>query len=147
MKVILLADVKGTGKKGEMHDVSDGYARNFLFPKKLAQPATNQSIGEMKARQESNKFHMDQEMAQAKELAEQLDKTDVVIHVKAGSTGRLFGAVTTKEIADAICEKTKVEIDKKKIVIDGDIKAYGDYEATIKLHSGVSAKIKVTVCE
>ena len=147
MKVILLADVKGTGKKGEMHDVSDGYARNFLFPKKLAQPATSQSIGEMKARQESNKFHMDQEMAQAKELAEQLDKTDVVIHVKAGSTGRLFGAVTTKEIADAICEKTKIEIDKKKIAIDGDIKVYGDYEATIKLHSGVSAKIKVNVCE
>lgn len=147
MKVILLADVKGTGKKGEMYEVSDGYARNFLLPKKLAKPATVQAVGEMKAKQEANAYHAEVQRKEAEELAKKLNEVTVKITAKAGNGGKLFGAVTTKEIADAINSQEKTSIDKKKIVIESDIKAYGSYEATVKLHPGISAKVKVTVCE
>lgn len=147
MKVILLADVKGTGKKGEMHEVSDGYARNFLLPKKLAKPATVQAVGEMKAKQESNAYHAEVQRKEAEDMAKRLNEVTVKITAKAGNGGRLFGAVTTKEIAEAINAQEKLSIDKKKIVIDGDIKAYGTYEATVKLHPGIAAKVKVAVCE
>ncbi len=147
MKVILLADVKGTGKKGELHEVSDGYARNFLLPKKLAQPATAQAVGEMKAKQESASHRAEVERQNAEALAKRLNAMTVTVHAKGGAGGRLFGAVTTKEIADAITEQLGVAIDKKKVSIDGDIKAYGEYEAVVKLHAGISAKAKVVVCE
>ncbi|MBP1577876.1 MAG: 50S ribosomal protein L9 [Oscillospiraceae bacterium] len=147
MKVILLADVKGTGKKGEMYEVSDGYARNFLLPKKLAKPATVQAVGEMKAKQASTAYHAEVQRQEAEAMAKKLNEVSVKITAKAGAGGRLFGAVTTKEIADAINAQEKVSIDKKKIVIDADIKAYGTYEATIKLHPGIAAKVKVVVCE
>ena len=147
MKVILLADVKGTGKKGEMYEVSDGYARNFLLPKKLAKPATVQVVGEMKAKQASTAYHAEVQRQEAEAMAKKLNEVSVKITAKAGAGGRLFGAVTTKEIADAINAQEKVSIDKKKIVIDADIKAYGTYEATIKLHPGIAAKVKVVVCE
>lgn len=147
MKVILLADVKGTGKKGEMHEVSDGYARNFLLPKKLAKPATVQAVGEMKAKQDSAAYHAEVQRQEAEAMAKKLNEVSVKITAKAGTGGRLFGAVTTKEIADAINAQEKLSIDKKKIVIDADIKAYGTYEAVIKLHPGIAAKVKVVVCE
>lgn len=148
MKIILLQDVKGTGKKGEMHDVSDGYARNFLLPKKLAQPADAQAVVEMKARQESQAFHAAQELKAAQELAARVEKITVTLHAKGGTAGRLFGAVTTKEIADAISEQLGAPVDKKKIVLaNGDIKTYGNYEVQLKLHPGVVAKAKVVVCE
>ena len=147
MKVILLADVKGTGKKGELHDVSDGYARNFLMPKKLAQPATAQAVGEMKAKQESAAHRAQMERQNAEALAEKLNAISVTVHAKAGAGGRLFGAVTTKEIAEAMTEQLGTAIDKKKVSIDGDIKAYGEYEAVVKLHAGIAAKTKVIVCE
>lgn len=147
MKVILLADVKGTGKKGEMHEVSDGYARNFLMPKKLCQPATAQAVGEMKAKQASAAHRAEVERQAAEELAKKLNAMTVKVTAKAGSAGRLFGAVTTKEIAEAMSEQLGTAIDKKKVSIDGDIKAYGEYEALVKLHSGISAKTKVIVCE
>ena len=121
MKVILLSDVKGTGKKGEMHEVSDGYARNFLLPRKLAQPATTQAVGEMKAKQESKAYHDEMDRKAAQELADQLSKLKIQVHAKAGSAGRLFGAVTTKEIAEAISAQIGTEIDKKKISIGSDI--------------------------
>lgn len=106
MKVILLSDVKGTGKKGEMHEVSDGYARNFLLPRKLAQPATTQAVGEMKAKQESKAYHDEMDRKAAQELADQLSKLKIQVHAKAGSAGRLFGAVTTREIAEAISARS-----------------------------------------
>ncbi len=147
MKVILLADVKGTGKKGEMHEVSDGYARNFLFPKKLAQTATTQAVGEMKAKQESKAYHNEMDRQAAQQLADQLSKLKIQVHAKAGAAGRLFGAVTTKEISEAISAQIGTEIDKKKVSISSDIKAYGDYEATVKLYAGISAKVQLNVCE
>ena len=147
MKVILLADVKGTGKKGELHEVSDGYARNFLMPKKLAQPATAQAVGEMKAKQDSAVHRAEVERQNAEALAKKLNAMTVKVHAKAGVGGRLFGAVTTKEIADAMTEQLGTAIDKKKVSIDGDIKAYGEYEAVVKLHAGIAAKTKVIVCE
>ncbi|MEA5134572.1 MAG: 50S ribosomal protein L9 [Candidatus Fimivivens sp.] len=147
MKVILLADVKGTGKKGELHEVSDGYARNFLMPKKLAQPATAQAVGEMKAKQDSAAHRAEVERQNAEALATKLNAMTVKVHAKAGTGGKLFGAVTTKEIADAMTEQLGTAIDKKKVSIDGDIKAYGEYEAVVKLHPGIAAKTKVVVCE
>lgn len=147
MKVILLADVKGTGKKGELHEVSDGYARNFLLPKKLAQPATTQAVGEMKAKQESVAHHAEMDRQNAEALAARLGAMTVTVHAKGGTGGRLFGAVTTKEIADAMTEQLGEPIDKKKVSIASDIKTYGEYEATVKLYGGVSAKTKVIVCE
>lgn len=148
MQVILLEDVKGTGKKGEMHDVSDGYARNFLLPKKLAKPATTQAVGEMKARQQSDAYHAEVERQKAQELADELKKLVAHVHVKAGANGRLFGAVTTKEIADALSEQVGQTIDKKKITLSGgDIKQYGMYEAVVKLHVGITANVRVKVEE
>lgn len=147
MKVILLADVKGTGKKGELHEVSDGYARNFLMPKKLAQPATAQAVGEMKAKQAAAAHRAEVERQNAEALAKQLNAMTVKVHAKAGTGGRLFGAVTTKEIADAMTEQLGTVIDKKKVSIENDIKAYGEYEAVVKLHAGIAAKTKVVVCE
>ncbi|WMJ84597.1 50S ribosomal protein L9 [Oscillospiraceae bacterium LTW-04] len=147
MKVILLADVKGTGKKGELREVSDGYARNFLLPKKLAQPATPQAVGEMKAKQDSAAHHAEVERQNAEALAKKLNAMTVKVHAKAGVGGKLFGAVTTKEIADAMTEQLGTVVDKKKVSIDGDIKTYGEYEAIVKLHAGIAAKTKVIVCE
>ena len=147
MKVILTADVKGQGKKDQIIEVSDGYARNFLLPKKLAKPATVQAVGEMKAKQASTAYHAEVQRQEAEALAKKLNEVSVKIVAKAGTGGRLFGAVTTKEIADAINQQEKLSIDKKKIVIDADIKAFGTYEATIKLHPGIAAKVKVVVCE
>jgi large subunit ribosomal protein L9 len=147
MKVILLQDLKGTGKKGEMHNVSDGYARNFLFPKKLAQPATTQAVTEMKARQSAVEHRSQTERQEASETASQLEGKTIELHAKAGSTGRLFGSVTTKEIAEAIKEHFGILIDKKKILITQDIKAYGDYTATVKLSAGIAANIMVKVTD
>ena len=148
MKVILLSDVKGTGKKGEMHEVSDGYARNFLLPKKLAKPATVQAVGEMKAKQASDAYHAEVERQAAQDLADKLEKIKVVLHAKAGTSGRLFGAVTTKEIAEAMTAQVGETIEKKKITVNGgDIKQYGTYEAVVKLHPGIAAKVKVEITE
>ena len=147
MKVILLQDVKGTGKKGEMHNVSDGYARNFLFPKKLAQPATTQAVNEMNARQSAVEHRQLKERQEASDTASQLEGKAIELHAKAGSTGRLFGSVTTKEIADAIAEQHNLSVDKKKIFLPQDIKAYGEYSATVKLSAGIAANITVKVTE
>ncbi len=148
MQVILLQDVKGTGKKGEMHDVSDGYARNFLLPKKLAKPATAQAVGEMKARQASDAFHAEEERKTALATAEKLNRIAVAVHAKAGEGGRLYGTVTTKEIAEAISREVGMPIDKKKVSLPaGEIRQYGVYEATVKLMAGISANVRVRVGE
>ena len=146
MKVVLLQDVKGKGKKGELCNVSDGYARNFLFPKKLAIEADNAALNELKNREESAAHHKKEEIAAAKETAAKLDGKTVSITAKAGSGGKLFGSVTSKEIAAEIKAKLGIEIDRKKMNV-ADIKNFGEYTAEIKLYQGVTAKITVKVSE
>ena len=146
MKVVLLSDVKGHGKKGELCNVSDGYARNFLFPKKLAVEADNAALNELKNREESAAHHKQEEIKAAKETAAKLEGKTVVIKAKAGSGGRLFGSVTSKEIAQEIKNALGIEIDKKKMNAP-DIKNFGEYTAEIKLYQGIVAKLTVKVTE
>lgn len=146
MKVVLLQDVKGHGKKGELCNVSDGYARNFLFPKKLAVEADNAALNELKNREKAKEHHLKEEIAAANALAEKLNGKTVTITAKAGSGGRLFGSVTSKEIAAEIKNAFGIEIDRKKMSV-ADIKAFGEYTAEIKLHKGISAKLTVKVTE
>ena len=146
MKVVLLQDVKGKGKKGELCNVSDGYARNFLFPKKLAIEADNAALNELKNREESAAHHKKEEIAAAKETAAKLDGKTVSITAKAGAGGKLFGSVTSKEIAAEIKAKLGIEIDRKKMNV-ADIKNFGEYTAEIKLYQGVTAKITGKVSE
>ena len=144
MKVILLADVKGHGKKGELCNVSDGYARNFLFPKKLAVEADNTAMNELRNREESVAHHKQEEINAAKATAAALEGKSVVLKAKAGSNGKLFGSVTSKEIAAEIEKSLKIKVDRKKMQV-ADIKNFGEYTAEIKLHQGISAKITVIV--
>ncbi len=146
MKVVLLQDVKGKGKKGELCNVSDGYARNFLFPKKLAVEADNAALNELKNREEALAHHKKEELDQAKEIAAKLDGKTVSITAKAGAGGKLFGSVTSKEIAAEIKSSLGIEVDRKKMNV-ADIKNFGEYTAEIKLHQGVTAKITVKVSE
>ncbi len=147
MKVILKADVKGNGKKGEIINVSDGYARNFLFPKGLAVEANAQAMNEYN-NAASSKAHHEKVLKDAAEDAKKiLDAASVTIKAKAGQGGRLFGSVTSKEIAAEIKNALKLDVDKKKIVLDSDIKAFGTYTVPVKLYSGVTANLKVVVTE
>lgn len=146
MKVILNQDVKGQGKKGELVNVSDGYARNFLFPRGLAIDANPAAMNELKNREEAAAFHEEQEKKKAKESAAALEGKVVKITARAGQGGKLFGSVTTKEVAEELARSYKVKIDKRKIDM-ADIKAYGSYPAEIKLNYGVTAKITVMVSE
>ena len=146
MKVILLADVKGQGKKGELCNVSEGYARNFLFPKKLATVADNTALNELKNREEAAAHHKQEEINKAKETAALLEGKTVTVKAKAGQGGKLFGSVTSKEIAMEIENSLKVKIDRKKMNV-ADIKNFGEYTAEIKLYQGVTAKITVKVSE
>lgn len=146
MKVVLLADVKGQGKKGQLVNVSDGYARNFLFPKKLAIEADNAALNELKNREESQAHHKQEEINAAKATAEKLEGKSVKIIAKAGSGGRLFGSVTSKEIASEIKKSLGIEVDRKKMTV-ADIKNFGEYTAEIKLYQGITAKITVVVSE
>lgn len=147
MKVILLSDVKGSGKKGDVVNVSDGYARNCLLPKKLAKEATNQALNELKNEQASRQHKIDEEIKKAKEDANKIDGKTVHVFVKGGEGGRLFGSVTAKEIASALKEAYGVTLDKRKINIGTEIKAFGRYNCEIKLYSGINAKVAVMVGE
>lgn len=144
MKVILLADVKGHGKKGELCNVSDGYARNFLFPKKLAVEADNTALNELKNREEAKAHHKQEEINAANATAKALEGKTVTIKAKAGSNGKLFGSVTSKEIALEIESSLKIKVDRKKMQV-ADIKNFGEYTAEIKLYPGISAKVNVVV--
>ncbi len=144
MKVILLADIKSKGKKGDLINVSDGYFRNFLSPKNLAVEADNAAISEMKSRQAAAEHHKQEEIDAAKAVAAKLDGKSVTLNAKGGNSGRLFGSITSKEIADEINRSFSVSIDKKKISV-ADIKNFGDYTAEIKLYKGISAKVTVKV--
>lgn len=147
MKVILLQDVKSLGKKDDIVNVSDGYARNFLFPKKLAVEATVGKLNEISDKKSSLENKKKKELEQAKALAEKLNKVEIVIKTKAGVNGKLFGSITAKDIADLLNQKHKIEVDKKKIVLDDAIKSLGTYEVEIKVYPEVTAKVKVTVAQ
>ena len=147
MKVVLLADVKGSGKKGELVNVSDGYARNFLFPKKLAKEANAQALNELKYAEESKAFKIKQETEAAQASADKINGKSVSILAKAGQGGKLFGSVTAKEIAEAIKKQYGVDVDKRKIDTKGDMKAFGTYECEVKLYSGITATVKAVVTE
>lgn len=147
MKVILQQDVKGQGKKGQMIEASDGYARNFLLPRKLAVPATAENVNTMKMQEKAKKAQEAAEKAEAEAAAEKLKGCTVKLTAKAGSGGRLFGAVTSKEIADALKEQFGLEISKAKIVQEEPIKSFGTYELKCKLGYEVTGTVKVMVTE
>ncbi len=147
MKVILLQDIKGTGKKGELKEVSDGYARNFLLPKNLAKKATAQAMSELKTAEESKAFRIEEEKKRANGEKKQLEGQSVRITAKAGSNGRLFGSVTAKEISAELKKQFSINVDKRKITLDADIKSFGTYNAQIKLYTGIVAQVKVVVTE
>jgi len=145
MKVVLLEDVKGTGKKGDVKEVSDGYARNFLLPRKLARQLTASVMNELQGRKAAEEHKKKTEIEEAKLQKQLIDGEFFIVKAKSGSGGRLFGSVTTKEIAAAIFEKTGCEVDRRRIILNTDIKQYGSYDVTVKIHSGVNALITVVV--
>ncbi len=145
MKVILQKDVKGTGKKGEVKEVSDGYARNFLLPKKLAIPADNTSIKELKEKNKSQEIKLQKEYEAAVELGKKMEELNIVIYSKAGDGGRLFGSITSKEIAEQIKKQHNIEVDKRKISLDEPIRVLGSRMVDIKIHQKVTTKMRVDV--
>jgi len=146
MKVILLKDVKGVGKKGEVINAADGYARNFLFPRKLAEQATDSSMHILNNQKEAERRKKLAEVEAAQKLAQELSGKEIVIAVKTGENGRLFGSITGKDIADELKKQIGLDIDKKKIVIE-NIKQLGTYDTEIKLYPEISTKIKVIIKE
>lgn len=147
MKVILQQDVKGQGKRGQAVEVADGYARNFLFPKKLAVPATADAMNAMQIKEKAHQAQMAREKAEAEENARKLKDLTVKISAKAGSAGKLFGAVTSKEISEALEKQHGVSIEKNKIIQAEPIKTFGTYEVKCKLGYEVSGTLKVVVTE
>lgn len=145
MKVVLLQDVKDLGKKEDIVNASDGYARNFLFPRKLAVEATSGKLNEISDKKQAEKNRKDKELQAAKDLADSLSKVQIVLKTKAGEQGKLFGSITNKDIADAIKAQSKMDIDKKKIVISEPIKTTGDHKIEIKVYPEVVAKITVKI--
>ncbi|MDD7358518.1 MAG: 50S ribosomal protein L9 [Eubacterium coprostanoligenes] len=146
MKVILKADVKSLGKKGDLVNASDGYARNFLFPKGLAVEANATAMNEFKNKEQSKKFHKAEEIKAAEEVKAQIDGKTFALKAKAGANGKLFGSVTAKDVAAKIKEEMNIDIDKRKISMT-DIKAFGTVKAEVKVYQGVVATISVQVTE
>ena len=145
MKVILKADIKGVGKKNEVINASDGYVRNFLFPKNLAVPADAGNMNNLQAKKDSNAFRKGEELKEAKEIAEKLKKITIKLTIKAGENGKLFGGVTSKEIAEALKKDFNIEIDKKKVMLKETIKVAGVTKVDIKLYEGVVATVNVQI--
>ena len=146
MKVILTADVKGQGKKDQVINVSDGYARNFLFPKKLAVPADAGALNEVKNKEASKQHKLDVEKKNAQEIAKKLETITVRFIYAAGPDKRLYGSVTSKEIAEALKKDFGIEVDKRKITLAEPIKSFGTFKADVKLFTDVMGKITVEVC-
>lgn len=147
MKVVLLQDVKSQGKKDQIIEVSEGYARNFLFPKKLAIVADAKAVNDIKSKQSSEKHRIEVEKAAARDLAKKLGESSVKIVGSAGNDGRFYGAITAKDISEAIKSQLGIEIDKRKIELESQIKAFGTYKVEIKLYSGISGKLNVQIVE
>jgi len=147
MKVILLQDVKAQGKKDQIINVSEGYARNFLFPKKLAAPADAKAVNDAKNRKDSENHKIELEKQAARELATKLQESTVKIVAEAGNDGRFYGAVTSKDISEALKAQLGIEIDKRKLELDAPIKAFGAYKISVKLYQGITGKLSVMVVE
>lgn len=147
MKVILLQDVKSLGKKGELVNASDGYARNFLLPKKLAKEANAQALNEYRNAENSKNFKIETQKAQANSQKKILEGKVFAMTAKAGQGGKLFGSITAKDISAEIKKQYNIVVDKRKVVLEQDIKAFGTYSAEVKLYTGISAKIKIQVSE
>ena len=149
MKVVLLQDVKGQGKKDDVINVSDGYARNFLFPKKLAAEADAKVMNEIKNKEASKQHKIELEKQAARDTAAKLQSAVVKLKIQAGAAGdgKMYGSVTTKDIAEALAAQHKIEIDKRKIVLDAPIKSYGTYALDVKLYPEITGKINVVVSD
>lgn len=145
MKVILKQDVKGLGKKEQMVEASDGYARNFLLPRGLAVEATSSNVNIMKTKKEAEAQKKDREVAQAKELAKKIKDITVTLKVKAGENGKLFGSITSKDVAEALKSQQKLDIDKKKLVMADSLKAVGTFEVEVKLYPEINSKFTVKI--
>lgn len=145
MKVILKADIKGVGKKDEVINASDGYARNFLFPKNLAVEANEDNMIKLKMKNDSNQYRKDLEKEAAMEIADKFKKIEIKVFVKVGENGKVFGGVSSKDIADKLEKDYKIKIDKKKIELKETIKSLGTCIVDVKLYEGVIGKIKVAV--
>lgn len=147
MKIILLQDVKTLGKKGEVVNVSDGYARNMILPKNLGIEATGKNLNDLKLQNIHAEKVAEENLEKAKELAKEIEDKVVEVTIKSGKDGRTFGSVSTKEISAAVKEQLGLELDKKKMVLNDGIKALGTYEVAVKLHSKVTATLRVKVTE
>lgn len=147
MKVLLLADVKSQGKKDQIIEVSDGYARNFLFPKKLAVPADAKALNEARGKEEARLHRIEVEKAEANATAAKLAAATVKLTCQAGGDGRLYGSITSKDIADELKRAHGVEIDKRKIQLDAPIKAFGTYQLDVKLYPEIVGKLTVVVTD
>jgi large subunit ribosomal protein L9 len=145
MKVILKADIKGVGKKDQIINASDGYARNYLFPKNLAVEANNENMSKLKSKNDANAYRKSVEKEEAQKVADKISKTTLKIEVKAGDNGKIFGGVSTKEIAESLENQYKIKVDKKKINLKETIKTLGVHTVEIKLYEGVIAKLKIDV--
>lgn len=145
MKVILKQDIKGVGKKDQVINAADGYARNFLFPKNLAVPADAGNMNSLQAKQDSNAFRKGEELKEAKAIAEKMKKITIKMKIKAGENGKLFGGVTSKEIAEALKKDFNIDVDKKKVLLKDTIKVAGVTNVDIKLYEGVTATVKVEI--
>ncbi len=147
MKVILLQDVKGSGKKGELVNVSDGYARNYLLPRQLAKQADAAAVNELKNAEESRQYKIKVETEQARANAQKLQDQTITMTGKAGKGGKLFGSITPKEVAAEIERVFHIPVDKRKLTLDAEIKSFGTYNCEVKLYTGISATMKIMVTE
>jgi large subunit ribosomal protein L9 len=145
MKVILTQDIKNVGKKGQLMEVSDGYARNFLFPKKCAIEATKSNMNELQLKQKSEDHKKEKELKTAEDLGKKLAESKVQVAIKTGGNGKAFGSVTSKEIAKAMEDQLKLSIDKKKIVLSDPIRILGTYQVSVKIHPQVTAQLEVNI--
>lgn len=145
MKVILTQDVKGQGKKGQVINVSDGYARNFLLAKGLATEATKSNLNDLKGKQESAEYKIKTDTEEAKKLAEQMKELVVNLKAKAGDNGKLFGSITSKDVSEALTNQHHIKLDKKKFVLPDGIKTLGVTEVTVKLYTGITGTLRVNV--
>ena len=147
MKLILLQDVRGQGKKGDIIEASDGYARNYILPKKIGVEANNKNLNDLKLQKANEEKMAAEQLAAAKELAARIEKGSVTLTMKAGENGKAFGSVSSKEIAAAATDQLSLEIDKKKLVLGEPLKTFGTHEVPVKLHRDVTAKLSVKIVE
>ena len=145
MKVILLADIKNVGKKDEILNANDGYARNYLFPKKLAVEATPDNLKMLKDKKDSEAHKKELDKQKAKEMAEKINKIELNLKVKAGENGKIFGGITAKEISEELKKQNNIDVDKKKVLLSETIKTLGRFSVDIKLYEGIVAKLALTI--